>query len=263
MTIAIKRWVVFVIVGLMSLSFVSASMGTDQRIRKHLTTIKWYPDSKVQLQEMLGDFFNKTAAKKIPGQVVGIISPHAGLSYSGQCAANAFLHLEKLQNLERVILLGVTHRIRFHGALVSDFQYNSTPLGLIPVDTDVTASLANEALFRKNNRAMQDEHSLENQLPFLQYIQQKLKNNRYKIVPILISYLDKKDFAKVAASIKKHITPRTVVIASSDFTHYGSNYGYTPFYTDIKKRLTNLDMGMVHYINRLDLDGYFKYKKNS
>jgi AmmeMemoRadiSam system protein B/AmmeMemoRadiSam system protein A len=261
---SLKKWLVFHLAGFLCLALCSPGLAAkEKKIRAHLTTIRWYPSGEAELKSMVGSFFAKAVSKPIPGKPVGLIAPHAGLVYSGQCAANGFKHLEKIKNVERVILLGVAHRGGFYGASVSDFQFNSTPMGLIPVDTDITSKLAGEKLFKKSNSSMQQEHSLENLLPFLQFLQMKLKNNKYKIVPILFSYLDQKDFAKAAAVIKKYVTDKTLVIASSDFTHYGANYGYLPFRNDVKANLTRLDMGMIDRIKELDLQGYFQYKKKT
>lgn len=236
---------------------------TKEKYRQYLATIEWYPRDPGQLKQMMNTFFSGAQARKVPGRIVGLIGPHAGLGYSGQCAAHAYKQLEQCPGLERVILLGLSHRAGFYGAVVSDFDYNTTPLGNIPVDTEVTAKLAKEKLFYKSNRVLQYEHSLENHLPFLQYIQQKLKNKSYKIVPILFSRLDKKDYKKMADIIKPYVTDKTVVIASTDFTHYGANYGYVPFKKDIKNNLTKLDMGIIDCIRKMDFETYFDYKKKT
>lgn len=255
-----KKSVIFLLSVILVSSF---CLPKEKKVRGYLADGQWYPRSPKVLTEMLETFFKNAESKPIPGKIIGLIGPHAGLVYSGQCAARAYKQLEQLPDLERVILLGVSHRGSFYGAVVSDFDFDSTPLGEIPVDTAVTAKLAKEHLFSKNNSIMQNEHSLETHLPFLQYIQNKLKNNRYKIVPILFGYLEKKDFKKMADIIKKYITPKTLVIASSDFTHYGANYGYIPFRTNIKENLTKLDMGMINYIREMDFDRYLQYKKKT
>jgi AmmeMemoRadiSam system protein B/AmmeMemoRadiSam system protein A len=255
-----KKSVIFLLVLIMASSF---CFPKEKKVREYLTSGQWYPRSPERLTEMLDTFFKNAESKPMPGKIVGLIGPHAGLVYSGQCAARAYKQLEQLPDLERVILLGLAHRGGFYGAAVSDFDFNSTPLGDIPVDTTVTAELAKENLFRKSNSIMQNEHSLETHLPFLQYIQNKLKNNRYKIVPILFGYLEKKDFKKMADVIKKYITPKTLIIASSDLNHYGASYGYVPFRTNIKENLTKLDMGMIDHIKKLDFDGYFQYKEET
>jgi MEMO1 family protein len=259
MTLRKKSLICFLIL----LSVCSFAAPKAKKIRDYLTTIQWYPRYPDDLNHMLEVFFKNAESKPIPGKIVALIGPHAGLAYSGQCAARAYKQLEKLPGLERVIMLGVSHRGGFYGAAVSDFDLNSTPLGNIPVDTEITGRLAKERLFSKNNRLLQEEHSLETHLPFLQYIQKKLKNDRFKVVPILFGYLEKKDFAKITAVIKKYLTPKTLVIASSDFTHYGANYGYVPFRDNIKENLTKLDMGMIEYIRKLDFEGYWNYKQKT
>jgi AmmeMemoRadiSam system protein B/AmmeMemoRadiSam system protein A len=256
----LKKHVVFLLILVLA---VSLPFAQGKNVRKHLTSIKWYPSYDKILLNMLDDFFKNTSPKPIPGQITGIIAPHAGLRYSGQCAAWAYKQLESRPGLERVILLGISHRGGFYGAAVSSFDANSTPLGEIPVDTAVTSKLAKEKFFKLNDRILQDEHCLETHLPFLQYIQKKLKNDRYKIVPILFGSLDKKDFKPMAEIIKKYITPNTLLIASSDFTHYGANYGYAPFTTDIKNNLTKLDMGMIKLIENMDFNAYYDYKKKT
>jgi len=255
-----KKGVIFLLVVMLASSF---CFPTEKKVRDYLTGIEWYPRNPERLTNMLDTFFKNAESKPVSGKIVGLIGPHAGLVHSGQCSARAYKQLEKQPGLERVILMGISHRGGFYGAAVSDFDYNSTPLGDIPVDTTITAQLAKENLFRKSNSIMQSEHSLETHLPFLQYIQKKLKNNRYKIVPILFGYLDKKDFKKMADIIKKYVTPKTLIIASSDFTHYGASYGYLPFRTNIKENLTKLDMGMVNHIKKMDFDGFFEYKRET
>jgi AmmeMemoRadiSam system protein B/AmmeMemoRadiSam system protein A len=255
-----KKSVIFLLLLILACSF---CFPKEKKVRDYLIDTEWYPRSPERLTEMLETFFKNAESKTIPGKIVGLIGPHAGLVYSGQCAARAYKQLEQLPGLERVILMGISHQGGFYGAAVSDFDYDSTPLGEIPVDTTVTAQLAKESLFRKSNSIMQNEHSLETHLPFLQYIQDKLKNNRYKIVPILFGFLEKKDFKIMADIIKKYVTPKTLIIASSDFTHYGAGYGYTPFTTNIKENLTKLDMGMINYIRKIDFDAYFEYKRET
>lgn len=255
-----KKGVIFLLIFILASSFCSSK---EKKVRGYLTDVQWYPRSPERLTDMLETFFKNSESKPMPGKIVGLIGPHAGLVYSGQCAARAYKQLEKQPGLERVILMGISHRGGFYGAAVSDFDYNSTPLGDIPVDTAVTAQLAKEKLFRKSNSIMQNEHSLETHLPFLQYIQKKLKNNRYRIVPILFGYLEKKDFKKIADIIKRYVTPKTLIIASSDFTHYGASYGYAPFRTNIKENLTKLDMGMIDHIRKMDFNGFFQYKRET
>ena len=151
----------------------------EEKTRAYLTTGGWYPASKSSLNSTLDQFFSKAKIKKNPGKIMALIGPHAGIAYSGQCTANVYKQLEnQTGKIERVFLLGVSHRGGFTGACVSDFAYNATPLGKIPVDREITSRLAKEKYFTVNNRIMQYEHSIENHLPFLQ---KALENRKYKI----------------------------------------------------------------------------------
>jgi MEMO1 family protein len=256
-----KKSVIILLTILLSASLLVP--GSEKKVRDYLISIPWYPRSADQLNDMLDTFFKNADSKPVPGKIVGLIGPHAGLSYSGQCAANAYKQILSDTGLERIIMLGLSHRVRLYGAAVSDFDANGTPFGTLPVDTEITTKLAKEKLFRKSNSIIQNEHSLETHLPFLHYVLKKQKNTRCKIVPILLGHLDKKDYKTMAGIIKKYITPNTLVIASTDFTHYGLNYGYTPFRKNIKENLTKLDMGMVDHIKRMDFDGFIDYKKKT
>ncbi|MCI0470696.1 MAG: AmmeMemoRadiSam system protein B, partial [Candidatus Aminicenantes bacterium] len=159
----------------------------DDTNRNYLTTGNWYPSDKNNLDKILNRCFMNAKTRDIPGKIVGIIAPHAGIEYCGRCSASAYKQLiARADNIERVIFLGVSHRGGFYGACVSNFAYSSTPLGKVPEDHSITAALAKEKNFRVENRIMQYEHSIENHLPFLQ---EALGNRKYKIVPILFGYL--------------------------------------------------------------------------
>lgn len=241
----------------------SPNLFGEGKSRDYLTTGNWYPRSADRLNTAIDQYFARAGGKEVPGTIAGIIGPHAGFSYSGQCAANAYKQLQNPAaggDIRRVIILGVSHSKGYYGAAVSTFDYNTTPLGKIPVDTAVTRKLAKEKHFRVDNTALQREHSLENHLPFLQ---KALGKKEFKIVPILFSYLDKKDFKPMAETVKKYIDKHTLVVASTDLTHYGRPFGYTPFTKDLKANLTKLDMGIIKPITRLDFDAYHRYKKKT
>jgi hypothetical protein len=229
-------------------------------VRPFLTTGPWYPSDPVRLGQMLDDFLQRSPVPAATGAIQGIISPHAGYEYSGLCAASAYRRLTPSQPIRRVILLGPSHHYGFYGACVSAFSAFATPLGRVPVDTKVCRSLSRKDLFKNDDLAMQNEHSLENQLPFLQ---KTLGNSGFKIVPILLGALRKEDFAVIAASIAPYCDDETLLVASSDMTHYGKNFSYTPFKDDIKKQLSDLDKGFIETIRKLDFENYWRYHEKT
>lgn len=255
-----KNKTIFILIFLSLTLFFFLSCAAENT-RSYLTTGGWYPSSRINLDTMLNHYFENAKTVKIPGKIVALIGPHAGINYSGQCAANAYKQVTEIAGkINRVFLFGVSHGGRFSGACVSDFSYNATPLGKIPVDRAITAQLAKEKYFKIDNRVMQYEHSIENHLPFLQ---KSLENTKYKIVPILFGYLQENDFLPIANILKKYIDEKTLVIASTDLTHYGANFGYRPFTEDIKNNLAKLDEGIIEPILTLDFNRYTKYKKKT
>jgi AmmeMemoRadiSam system protein B/AmmeMemoRadiSam system protein A len=225
-------------------------------VRPFLNTGPWYPADPQRLSQMLDGFLKQTSNQKNKGTIRGIIAPHAGYEYSGLCAARAYSCLSPAQPVRRVFLLGASHHYGFYGACVSDFDAFATPLGQVLVDTEICRSLARESFFKNDNAAMLKEHSLENQLPFLQ---KTIGNANFKIVPILFGALRKNDFEKMAAIIAAYCDAETLLVASSDLTHYGVNFAYTPFKGDIKKQLTKLDKGFIETIQQLDFENYYRY----
>lgn len=235
-------------------------LAASEKARGYLKTGNWYSAEKEKLVADLDKFFDAVVDARVEGRIRALVVPHAGLAYSGYCAAQTFGQLKQLDRIERVILMGVSHRGGFYGACVSDFDTNTTPLGALAVDRDVTRTLAKEKLFRVNDRLMEYEHSLENQLPFLQKV---LGKRKVKIVPVLFGHLKKKDFAAMADIIGKYVDDKTLVVASSDLTHYGANFGYVPFKDDVKENLSRLDMGLIQTIESLDFPGYYQYKEDT
>lgn len=229
-------------------------------VRPYLNTGPWYPADPAKLSQMLDDFFKAVPQPEKTTAVRAIIAPHAGFEYSGRCAAHAYRLLSPAQGIRRVILLGVSHRSAFGGACVADYAAYSTPLGQVPVDTEICRALAAKKLFRSDRDTMRYEHSLENQLPFLQ---KALGGSEYKIIPILFGALDKKDFAAMAGIIAPYIDRQTLVVVSSDMTHFGENYSYTPFRRDLRDNLTKLDQGFIATILKLDFDRYFSYHEKT
>ena len=177
------------------------------------------------------------------GHVLGLVCPHAGHVYSGSAAAWAYGALASDGIPEIAVLLGPNHYGLGEGAAVSPDETWATPLGELQVDVETAQAILNSSKYAKPDElAHAREHSIEVQLPFLQYI----GGRKAKIVPISIAHLAKADALLLAedlgsASAEALSGKSAVVIASTDFTHYES-----------KARATELDSLAMHRI--LDLD---------
>jgi len=140
--------------------------------------------------------------------------------------------------------------------LLDDFQ---TPFGLVKVDKDFANALMKNSSLEENRRAHLEEHSIEAQLPFLQFVEKDYLKH-LKILPIVVDYTC--DYKELANAIKKTIqeSGKSVrIIASSDFAHYGESYGFVPFAANIKDNLTALDNKAADFIKKLDSKGFLDY----
>ena len=187
-------------------------------------------------------------------QIIGGVAPHAGYSYSGSCAAWLYKEIaENKPQVGTVILIGTNHT--GFGRIITTTTYFSTwltPLGRVEVDLELIDHLKKEYRDLDDDAlAHMREHSLEVQLPFLQFIY----NETFKIVPIVVKSLDYRQAEEFARALKNAITllgRDTVIIASSDFTHHGSIYGYVLFTSNISSNVKKLDMEFINAILELD-----------
>jgi MEMO1 family protein len=152
-----------------------------------------------------------------PRNIVGLISPHAGYMYSGPVAAHAFYELALDGKPDTVVLLGPNHT--GYGSALSIMREGAwrTPLGDVEVDSAVADAILREtSLVDVDELAHRFEHSIEVQLPFLQF----LYGNAFKMVPLCFQLDDYDSVREVGSALTEALVDtNTVVIASSDMTH--------------------------------------------
>jgi len=190
-----------------------------------------------------------------PAAVSALIAPHAGYVYSGRVAANAFLHVAASRP-DRVILLGPSHYEAFPGGAVPAAETYRTPLGEIALDTAAIGALASRPGFRRDDRPFLREHSLEAEIPFLQ----RVLAPGWRLLPVLLGAGSPAgELAAVADALAPHCAERGLVVVSSDFTHYGPRFRYTPFRTDVPRRIEALDLGAVECVVARDASAFEAY----
>jgi AmmeMemoRadiSam system protein B len=170
-------------------------------------------------------FLHQLGPKELPQvsrsrlkEVVGLVCPHAGYMYSGAVAANAYFELAQDGKPDTVIILGPNHTGYGSAlALMNDGVW-STPLGDVEVDGETANQIAHETrLVDVDELAHRFEHSIEVQLPFLQY----LYGSEFKFVPICYQMQDLASAEEVGNALVEVLADKNaVVIASSDMTHY-------------------------------------------
>jgi AmmeMemoRadiSam system protein B len=186
-----------------------------ERIRQPAVAGQFYPRRPDELIEMVNGYIKEAA--DIAGPVPkAIIAPHAGYIYSGPVAGSAYARLAQANGaVKRVVLLGPSHLANIRGLATSNADSFATPLGRIPLDKD---GLLEALAFRQveiSDQAHSREHSLEVQLPFLQII-----FSDFKLVPLVVGSPPEADVAEVLAALWGG--PETVVVISSDLSHYQS-----------------------------------------
>lgn len=234
------------------LLLLSVHSGSAQ-VRRSVLAGTWYPGRPDELRRTVETCLQRAAQQPDDG-LLALIVPHAGYQYSAQTAAYGYGLVPK-GKFTRVMILSPSHHAWIRGAAVGPFEAYETPLGRVPVDRRSCSALLAEALIAENESADAHEHAIEIHLPFLQ-----VAVGEFSLIPVLVGSStpsQRRALAKVLASV---VDEHTLVIASSDFTHYGDRFGYTPFrassVADLKKKLSVLNHEAAELICRRDLKGF-------
>jgi hypothetical protein len=186
--------------------------------RQPVVAGQFYAASPGQLQSDLENLFAR-AEPRHPGRVMALISPHAGYVFSGEVAASAFNQLDPDFKAENIFILASSHRLAFEGASIYDQGNYKTPLGKVEVNLDLARKLVKDhPVFSDRADAHLYEHSLEVQLPFLQY---KLGTG-FRIVPIIMGAQTPATCRKVADALEPYLNDKNLFVISTDFSHYPS-----------------------------------------
>lgn len=233
-----------------------------ERVRPAALAGSWYPGDAAELGGFLDRTLGAAPAWAAPAaqRVRGLISPHAGYTYSGATAAAGYRVLEG-RAFDRVVLLGPSHHAAFRGAAIAEFDAWATPLGEVPIDLDAVARLRASPLVGTGPAGPDREHSLEIQLPFLQ----RALAPGWRLVPVMVGRLEPEDYPALADAIRPLLDERTLVVVSTDFTHYGARFGYVPFLadSDTAARLEALDKGALARIAARDPKGFLDYQERT
>ena len=235
----------------------------EKHVREPAVAGTFYPSSRAALERDVKEFLAK-ARPQVPEALkdkrpLALVVPHASYNYSGRTAAYAYKLLEGRRRPSRVILLGPSHRVYLHDSLsVAPYTHYATPLGEMVADAAARDGLLKLDLCLSRESADRREHNIEVQLPFLQTVWKEPP----PVLPVLVGDLRGENLRLAARAIGKLVDEDTLLIASTDFTHYGRNYGYAPFKETgdaLAARIKELDMGAVKKMDALDAEGFLKY----
>ncbi len=189
---------------------------------------QFYPgrnaECRAQIKDCLGEVDKQI---ELPESIAGAVVPHAGWVFSGALAGMSLQAISQQNgNVDTFVIFGASHR---RAGLCPTVYYMGsweTPLGMVDVDEELAEMICKSENAEKDNRSHIGEHSIEVQVPFIQYLFEGAK-----IVPILAGPSEVArdlgtDVGNIIKSLEGH--KRVVCLASTDLTHYGPRYGFTP-----------------------------------
>jgi AmmeMemoRadiSam system protein B len=195
--------------------------------RKSIVAGQFYPGQHDACIDEINNCLDaEHIGESLPETIVAGIVPHAGWTFSGGLAALVFSAIRlQHEKVHTFVIFGAAHRYFGGMPAVFDRGFWETPLGEVPVDEELAEQVLEAGPAESDCRAHQSEHSMEVQVPFIQYLFAGAK-----ILPILAPP-SKQSIAlgeNIGRIVKKYEQKKIVCIGSTDLTHYGPNYGFIP-----------------------------------
>lgn len=191
-------------------------MTGPRRIRPPAVAGTFYPDDPRRLAADVDAALERADGRggdRTPPRA--LVAPHAGYRYSGDVAASAYVRLRPVAtDVDRVVLLGPAHRVALRGLGASSADAWRTPLGDVPVDGGLTATVLSHPAVEVHDRAHGPEHSLEVHLPFLQ----RVLAPGWRLLPLVVGRAAPETVAAVLDLVWDD--PSTLVVVSTDLSHY-------------------------------------------
>jgi len=199
-------------------------------IRRMALAGSWYPyTEEACLRKMksflkdnkFGPYEEYISSKMAERSIIGGVSPHAGMDYSGPCAIHTYLNIFKERIPDSIIVIGFDHRVLVKDSILEEGEWE-TPLGNLIIDNELSEKIlktSSKIIADSSAFIGRDENSLELQMPFIKFFAGK---NNVRIVPIKISTHDFKTIDTISENIAQVIKTSNkdiVVVASSDLYH--------------------------------------------
>ena len=206
------------------------------KIRHQQVAGYFYPAEKEKLQQDISLLLNVAKPEKSFNKIFGIVSPHAGYVYSGKTAAYVY-NLIKDKNYKNVIVISPSHAEYFPGICIYDGDAYETPLGIVEINNEMSDRIiTNSKIIFKGVQGHRREHALEVQIPFLQSV---LKD--FKLVPIVMGDQSKMFVDHLAEKISEVVDEETLVVASSDMSHFYDSEEANRLDSIVEKRINDFD----------------------
>ncbi|MFQ5515461.1 MAG: AmmeMemoRadiSam system protein B [Myxococcota bacterium] len=209
-------------------------------LRRPAVAGSFYPANPKELASTV-DFLLEAARAEAAGlSPKALIAPHAGYVYSGPVAASAYAELWKARHgIERVVLLGPSHRVPLEGLAASQAEAFLTPLGPVPLDPEARQIALALPQVQPLEVAHEREHSLEVHLPFLQRMLE-----RFRVIPLVVGVADPEVVCEVLEALWGDRETRIVV--SSDLSHYLDYETARGWDQETSRAIERLDPAGIH-----------------
>ena len=216
----------------------------------------WYPGEREELSREVDRLIGNPSQKRIFPRL--LLVPHAGYRYSGVVAGRGYAQIRG-RAFSRVLILGPSHRGGAEGLILPREEAFSTPLGEVPVDRVALKALQERGLGSVDRSGVltDREHSVENQLPFLQ----RALNGPFQILPILVGRVSPEEAMRVGLALRSLVDSETLVVVSTDLTHYGRAYGFTPYSDGPRGRMEREDRGFLETARRVSLKSLLSWMR--
>lgn len=212
-----------------------------KEIREPAVAGSFYPEKPDVLSRNIKQYLENAKKEKVEGEIIALVSPHAGYMYSGSVAAHAYKLIEG-RTFDSVIVVAPSHRALFKGVSLYDRGGYKTPLGVVPVDVELSKKIMER---RKEIQflpeAHSQEHSLEVQIPFLQ-----VALRSFKLIPMVMEpYWNWETCQSLGSSIAEAVRGKNVLlVASTDLSHFH------PY-----EKAVELDKMVLNHIEQFDPEG--------
>lgn len=207
-----------------------------RNVREPVVAGMFYPSPPNKLKDEIQLLLDTYKSEESFQNVFGIVSPHAGYTYSGRTAAIAFNTLAN-KNYKTVVIISPSHKEYFPGISIYSGDAYKTPLGEVAVNKEMVLKLtADEKFIFEGLNGHRTEHAVEVQIPFLQMV---IKD--FSIVPIVMGDQRKMFIDGLAQKLAEVVDDETLIVASSDLSHFHTKTEAYELDSIVEKRIANFD----------------------
>ena len=213
---------------------------------------RWYDADPDLLARKVDQYMDSAQLPELEGEIVAIIAPHAGHTYSGPVAGYAFAAIRG-RTPDLVAVIGPMHHPYVEPLITTAYNAYSTPLGNVPVDKDtlheLDMALQSELRFGLSHVERDPEHSLEIELPFLQ----RALSSDWKLLPVMDRARDPRVSQGLGKALAQVLHARNfLLVASTDLSHFYNQQTALVY-----------DRSMLHQIESFNPEGAFDLERAS